>query len=96
MSDTAVLYKALRDWFSGMKNVMVAFSGGADSAFTFTVLPRVPLMLLFWDADEDFEARASILFDSTAKDYLDIETTLFLTEAFVNLLIGKSFQDIVP
>ena len=67
----------------------------ADLAYIFQTLPRVRLMLLFWDGDEDFAARASILVDAGILDYLDRETTCFLAEAFANRLMGKSTADIV-
>lgn len=61
----------------------------ADLAFYFKPLPRVPLMLLFWDAAEDdgMEAAAKILMDETISGHLDIESMLFLCEHLVGLLL---------
>lgn len=60
----------------------------ADAAFVFTPLPRVPVMLLFWDAEpsEGFDARAKLLFDRTITQHLDIESILFLSERLHELL----------
>ncbi len=61
---------------------------GADLALVFKPLPRIPLLLLFWDQEpeEGFEARVSILFDSTIVEHLDIESILFMCECLVELL----------
>jgi hypothetical protein len=60
----------------------------ADVAVLFRPLPRIPVMLLFWDEDEaeDFEAKAKLLFDETITDHLDIESILFLSERLRELL----------
>jgi hypothetical protein len=63
----------------------------ADLVFFFQVLPRVPVMLLFWDAepDEDFEADAKLLFDQTIITHLDIESIMFLSERLKDLLLEE-------
>jgi len=55
---------------------------GADAAFFFQPLPRVPVTLLFWDEDLDdgFGATAKLLFDETVTEHLDIESIVFLSE----------------
>jgi hypothetical protein len=44
--------------------------GVADRAWTIPALPRVPVALLWWDADEEFGARAQLLYDETASHHL--------------------------
>ncbi len=44
-----------------------------DLAFKFSALPKVPIILLFNDADEDFPAQATLLFQKNAAEYLDME-----------------------
>ncbi len=62
----------------------------ADAAFLFTPLPRVPVMLLFWDKEgDDFDAKVSLLFDETITGHLDIESILFLSERLRQLLCGE-------
>jgi hypothetical protein len=60
----------------------------ADAAFFFQPLPRVPLMLLFWDEDplDGFGAAAKLLFDETVTDHLDIESIVFLSERLRQML----------
>lgn len=52
-----------------------------DASILLRVLPRVPVTMVVWGRDEEFEARASILFDKTAADQLPLDALL----AAVNL-----------
>ncbi len=70
--------------------------GNADRAYLFNALPKVGLLLLFWEGDEDFEARASILLHANVLDFLDQEAITFLSEALVNAMMGESINDIAP
>lgn len=45
-----------------------------DASFEFEAFPSVHLQLVFYDADEDFPAQASILVDEHITDYLHYET----------------------
>ena len=65
-----------------------AEAGSADAAFYFQALPRIPLMLMFWDAEpaDGFEAEARLLFDETITEHLDIESIMFLSERLRQLL----------
>jgi hypothetical protein len=62
---------------------------GADAAFLFTPLPRIPVMLVFWDRTEEFEAQVKLMFDKTITGHLDIESILFLSERLTRLLTGE-------
>jgi len=44
-----------------------------DAAVQFNLLPRIPLTIVIWRADEEFEARASVLFDETAAEQLPLD-----------------------
>lgn len=67
---------------------MTGGQNNADAAFCFQVLPRVPVMLLFWDEDrvDGFGATAKLLFDETILDHLDIESIVFLGERLRQML----------
>ncbi|WP_231714381.1 DUF3786 domain-containing protein [Desulfonema ishimotonii] len=62
----------------------------ANAALVFRPFPKVPVTLLFWDAEEDdaFDAKVKLLFDETITEHLDIESILFLSERLVQLLCG--------
>lgn len=49
-----------------------------DLCRQFTPLPKVPLLMVFNDADDDFPASASLLFERRAATYLDAESQAIL------------------
>lgn len=55
-----------------------------DASINLYMLPRLPLTIVIWGCDEEFEARASILFDQTAASHLPLDALL----AAVNLTIS--------
>ena len=70
---------------------LVAVGGeDADLQAVFQPLPRVPILLLFWDADpaEGFQAQCRLLFDASVSDYLDLEAMLFLVEHLLVRLLA--------
>jgi hypothetical protein len=64
----------------------------ADLALLFRPLPKIPVMLVFWDAEaaDGFAAKAKLLFDETVTEHLDIESILFLSERLMQLLKENS------
>ena len=61
-----------------------------DASISLYMLPRLPLTIVIWGRDEEFEARASILFDQTAASQLPLDALL----AAVNLTVGGLFKNI--
>ncbi len=63
----------------------------ADAALVFRALPRIPVVLLFWDEDSggEYGAQAKLLFDETILEHLDIESILFLSERIKQMLCGE-------
>ncbi|MBI5523263.1 MAG: DUF3786 domain-containing protein [Desulfarculus sp.] len=61
--------------------------GGLGSvSLLFDLLPHIQLQLIFYDRDEEFPARATLLFDRNATKLLDFETLAVLVTVFVNYL----------
>ena len=60
-----------------------------DASISLYMLPRLPLTIVIWGRDEEFEARASILFDQTAASQLPLDALL----AVVNLTIGALLKN---
>jgi hypothetical protein len=62
----------------------------ADLQLAFRPLPKVPVLMLFWEADpeEDFPALLHFLFDGNVGDYLDLESLLFLVEQLSDRLMA--------
>lgn len=93
----------LNERYSGKKDELVSQSlaiggelvsdieGSADAAIMFRPLPKVPVVLLFWDraSDEDFNGQVKLMFDETVTDHLDIESIVFLSERMRQLLCGE-------
>jgi hypothetical protein len=72
----------------GAEGVKVAED--ADLQLLLRPLPKVPVLLLFWEADpeEDFPAQVHYLFDGNVSDYLDLESLLFLVEQLSDRLMA--------
>ena len=76
-----------------LKRACEALDGGRpaadlsyDLAMQIPALPRVPLLLLFNDADEEFPAQCSVLFEARAERYLDAESLAILGSQLVQRL----------
>ena len=51
----------------------------ADSAYSFRIAPRIPVLLQFWDKDEDFMAECKMLFDRSISDHLALDVVFGLS-----------------
>jgi hypothetical protein len=59
----------------------------ADASLRVQILPRLPLTVMIWGGDEEFEARSSILFDETAASQMPLDALLMAVELTVKVLI---------
>ena len=59
----------------------------ARGSFVLPALPRVPMLAQFWEGDEEFPARASFLFDSTAGEHLMVDAILSLSAIVAKRLV---------
>ncbi len=59
----------------------------ADRAFRFRPLPRVPITLLLWTADEEFPARMTALFARTIEEVLPADAIWALVSRTVRALL---------
>ncbi|UCG79429.1 MAG: DUF3786 domain-containing protein, partial [Nitrospirota bacterium] len=58
----------------------------SDEAWVIYPLPKVPFMVLYWRPDQEYSSELKVLFDSTADEYLDVESLIFLGEGLVEIL----------
>jgi hypothetical protein len=76
--------RAIGSYFSGrlndLKKASNALGGYApnldvkyDLAIQFDALPKIPVIMLYNDVDEEFSAKCSVLFESRAEKYFDAE-----------------------
>lgn len=61
-------------------------AGAHDGVWRFAALPKLPLELRFYDADEEFPAEAKVLYDLTAPNFLDLECLAALAHILVREL----------
>ena len=74
---TAMLEEAFARRPERLYEVMSAFDGArrefGDASIQLFVLPRIPLTITIWAGDDEFDARATVLFDKTATDQLPLD-----------------------
>jgi len=58
-----------------------------DAAFAFLALPRVPLLAVYWQGDEDFPSSCQVLFDAAASHYLPTDAYAILGSTLTRRLI---------
>lgn len=61
----------------------------AKHAFAFQPLPRIRLAAVLWPGDEEFPARASVLFDGAASHYMTTDGLALLGSGLVGRLIKR-------
>jgi len=62
-----------------------------DASVSLFILPRLPLTTVIWGGDDEFDARASILFDQTAAYQIPLDALL----VSVNLVVDGLIKAIV-
>ncbi len=61
-----------------------------DTAVKLNLLPRIPVLLLLNDVDEEFPASCSVLFEQRAENYLDAECLAMLGVVLVEMLTASN------
>ena len=59
----------------------------------FDLLPHIPLQLIFYDRDEEFPARETLLFSLNATELIDFEVLAVLVTVFVQSLTGMNCNE---
>ena len=62
-------------------------SAGYDAGARFDALPKIPVVLLFNDKGDEFDATAKLLFEKRAESYLDAECLAILGNLLCQCLI---------
>jgi hypothetical protein len=63
-----------------------------DASIRLNVLPLIPLTIVIWRRDEEFDARASILFDQTTASQLPLDALLTAVNLTVDALIKTNTE----
>ncbi len=58
-----------------------------DASIEVLVLPRIPVTLIIWAADEEFPARSSILFDRSAAKQMPLDALYALAKLTINRVV---------
>jgi len=51
----------------------------ADAAYLFKITPRIPVALLYWDGDDEFQAESKVLYDRSIIGYLALDIIFALS-----------------
>lgn len=77
--------------------VLGGYQGGEAGlggvSLTIDLLPHIPLQLIFYDRDEEFPARATLLFSLNATELIDFEVLAVLVTVFVQSLTGMNCKE---
>jgi hypothetical protein len=61
-----------------------------DAGYQFDILPGLPVQIILWEGDDEFEAAANILFDASVGQRLSPEDAAWAASLLVYRLIGLS------
>ena len=67
-----------------------------DAAVELPALPRIPVTIILWRADDEFPARADLLFDATAPRHLPTDVLWALAMLSVQLMGNKARNPLGP
>lgn len=79
--------EALRVAGQAMGGVVSQEAGAFDLSLQFDLLSRIPLLLRFNDADDEFPAQCAVLFRESVAHYLDMESLGILGALFARKLV---------
>jgi hypothetical protein len=68
-------------------------AGSGSIGITFDLLPHILIQLIFYDRDDEFPARATLLFDRNATQLIDFESLAVLVTLFVQSLTGMNCEE---
>ena len=63
-----------------------------SASFIFQPLPHVPLMLTYWQGDEEFPSSCKVLFDESASHYLPIDACAILGSMLTRKVIANALH----
>lgn len=60
-----------------------------DVSYSFQALPRLPVLIVYWQGDEDFPASMQILFDASAPHHLPTDVCAILGSMLARRLLSR-------
>ena len=80
------LYEALSHFDAEKRNF-------GDASIELRVFTRIPLTMVIWRGDDEFDARASVLFDRTASSHLPLDALLTAVQLAIDAVIEICGQE---
>ena len=88
---TAALLEMYGQNLAGFREAAEHLGGGqldlADAAFMFLPLPKIPVYYLLWEADDEFDANMSVLFDRSIERHLTADAIWGTVQLVSNMLL---------
>jgi hypothetical protein len=69
------------------ENLGAQTCGFGDASIQLCALPRIPITVIIWAADEEFSARASILLDRTATKHMPLDALYALAKLTISKVV---------
>ncbi len=89
-----ILIDAQPDLFWDLTNMFAAQEvtgiASADQAIVLHPLPKLPMLICYWQAEDDLESQLNVLFDRTAANNIDVKSIYMLATGMVEM-----FQKII-
>lgn len=89
---TGGLEKAFGESLDAFRRAAASLGGRAvpmgDAAYEFRALPRVPIVVILWAADDEFPARARFLFDRNVHHQLPVDALWVLCRVLAKGLVA--------
>ena len=60
----------------------------SDAGYCFAAFDCLPIVFQFWEGDDDFPSRMSVLFDSNTLDFIHYETGWYIAGQLLSLIEG--------
>jgi hypothetical protein len=70
----------------------VAAKAGATSVWSYLLLPKMPVEIFFYEADEEFPCDVKVMYDSTALRFVPFETLAVLHGCLLNEIKRASLE----
>jgi hypothetical protein len=82
-----VLVRSFGEDLEAFRSACLASGGAAvelgDAAFTFAGLPRVPLLVTYWQGEDELPSASKVLFDRSAAHHLPVDVCAILGSMLV-------------
>ncbi len=87
----SVLARAFGEDLDALRQACLSAGGKplefGDAAYTFLALPHLPLLVTYWQGEEDLPSDSKVLFDATATHHLPVDVCAILGSMLVSRIL---------